>query len=52
MTQEEEEIIEMTINRFSKETGGLTGTTENPEASERKGPNKSFPGSFKTTSTF
>ena len=30
-----DQIIEMTINRFSKETGGLTSITENPRASER-----------------
>ena len=30
-----DQIIEMTINRFSKETGGLSGQTENKGASER-----------------
>jgi hypothetical protein len=30
-----DQIIEMTINRFSKETGGLSGKTENVGASER-----------------
>ena len=30
-----DQIIEVTINRFSKETGGLSGKTENAGASER-----------------
>ena len=30
-----DQIIEMTINRFSKETGGLSGQTENKGGSER-----------------
>ena len=29
------QIIEKTINRFSKETGGLSGITENKGTSER-----------------
>ena len=31
-----DQIIEVTINRFSKETGGLSGKTENAGASERR----------------
>ena len=30
-----DQIIEMTVNRFSKETGGLSGNTENAGASQR-----------------
>ena len=30
-----EQVIEMTINRSSKETGGFTGKTENPGACSR-----------------
>ena len=30
-----DQVIEVTVNRFSKETGGLTGMTQNTGASER-----------------
>ena len=30
-----DQVFEMTINRASKDTGGLTGKTEHPHASER-----------------
>ena len=30
-----DQIIEMTVNRFLKETGGLSGNTENVGASQR-----------------
>ena len=30
-----DQVIEVTVNRFSKETGGLTGITQNTGASER-----------------
>ena len=31
-----DQIIEVTVNRFSKETGGLSGVTQNCGASERR----------------